>query len=248
MLRQEGWTINFKRVYRIWRQEGLKVSQKKSKRRRLGSSIGGLNRLRADGINHVWSIDFVFDRTENGKPLKILTLIDEYTRECLALEVDRKFTGDDLIDLLVKLFTARGVPQFIRSDNGPEFVSRTVRKFLDRLDVSTAFIKPGSPWENGYVESFNSRLRDECLACELFDNLKEAQHVIAQWRHHYNEVRPHSSLDGLTPAEFAKQCVLCSSSTDGDAPIPSAVASDLEAPGAGRSDSEGGRGSNHLIV
>ena len=206
MLRREGWAVNFKRVYRIWKQEGFRVPQKKTKKRRLGSTAGGISRRRAVRVNHVWSIDFIFDRTSNGRSLKILSLIDEYTRECIALEVSRRFTGDDLVDLLVDVFSIRGVPEFIRSDNGPEFISRRVREFLERIDVGTSFIQPGSPWENGYVESFHSRFRDECLSCEEFTTLHEAQEIIGRWRSTYNHRRPHSSLSGLTPAEFAARC------------------------------------------
>lgn len=152
-----------------------------------------------------FQVDFIFDRTANGRPLKILSLIDEFTRECIALEVNRKFTGDDLVTLLVDLFAIRGRPQFIRSDNGPEFVSKRVREFLTLIDVGTSYIEPGSPWENAYVESFHSRFRDECLACEAFATLAEAQVVIESWRQTYNHRRPHSGLGGLTPAEFASQ-------------------------------------------
>jgi transposase InsO family protein len=206
MLRREGWTVNFKRIYRIWKREGLRVPRKQTKKRRLGSKAGGIMRHRAEHANQVWSIDFIFDRTCNGRSLKILSLIDEYTRECIALEVSRRFRGDDLIELLVDVFGIRGVPQYIRSDNGPEFISKRVRTFLARIDVGTSFIEPGSPWENGYVESFHSRLRDECLSCEAFTTLAEAQQVIGDWRATYNHRRPHSSLDGFTPAEFAARC------------------------------------------
>jgi transposase InsO family protein len=153
-----------------------------------------------------WIRVFIFDRTSNGRSLKILSLIDEYTRECIALEVSRRFTGDDLVDLLADVFSIRGVPEFIRSDNGPEFISRRVREFLERIDIGTSFIQPGSPWENGYVESFHSRFRDECLSCEEFTKLHEAQEIIGQWRSGYNHHRPQSSLSGLTPAEFAAGC------------------------------------------
>lgn len=204
-LRLEGWRVNFKRIYRIWRQEGLKVPRKKPKKRRLGSSEGSILRRKATHRNHVWSVDFIFDRTTNGGSLKVLSLLDEFTRECVALEVDRRFTGDDVVQLLVRVFGERGTPEFIRSDNGPEFVSRRVQDFLTKIDIGTSYIAPGSPWENGYVESFHSRLRDECLACEEFPTLKEAQIVIAQWRHTYNHRRPHSGLDGMTPAMFARQ-------------------------------------------
>ncbi len=178
---------------------------KKTKKRQLGNRDGGIGRRRAERPNHVWSIDFIFDRTTNGRPIKILSLIDEFTRECIALEVNRKYTGGDLVDLLVDVFAIRGTPTFIRSDNGPEFVSKRVREFLARIDVGTSYIEPGSPWENGYVESFHSRFRDECLACEEFTTIPEARAVISDWRSTYNHRRPHSALGGATPAEFASQ-------------------------------------------
>lgn len=205
LLRSEGWLVNAKRIYRLWRQEGLKVPKKVRKKLRLGTAEGGITRRSANHPNHVWSVDFIFDRTTNGRPLKILVVIDEFTRECLALEVNRKFTSDQFVELLGRLLLIRRVPKYIRSDNGPEFISKRVRSFLDKIEVSSSFIEPGSPWQNGYVESFNSRLRDECLNCEEFTTLQEAQHVINQWKETYNRVRPHSSLKGLPPTEFAKR-------------------------------------------
>ncbi len=174
--------MNAKRIYRLWRQEGLKVPKKTVKRRRLGSSEGGIVRRKSEHKDHVWSVDFIFDRTINGRSLKMLVVIDEYTRECIALEVGRKFTGDHFVETLSHLFAIRGVPKFIRSDNGPEFISRRVRDFLAAIDVGTCFIEPGSPWQNGYVESFNARLRDECLNCEEFTTVQEARVVIKHWR------------------------------------------------------------------
>jgi len=206
LLRTEGWRVNAKRIYRLWRQEGLKVPKKTTKRRRLGSAAGGIVRRKAEQMNHVWSVDFIFDRTANGRSLKILVVIDEYTRECIALEVGRRLTGDQYVEVLTRLFAARGVPRFIRSDNGPEFVSRRVREFLAAIDVGTSYIEPGSPWQNGYVESFNSRFRDECLSCEEFKSMQEARSVIEHWMHTYNQRRPHSSLGGLSPAVFATRC------------------------------------------
>jgi len=203
LLRQDGWRVNFKRIHRIWKREGLKVPVKKAKKRRLGSEDGGIVRRVAERPNHIWSVDFIFDRTENGRSLKILSVIDEFTRECIALVVGRKFTGDDLVQLMSELFRIRGVPSFIRSDNGPEFISKAVRSFLEFIEVGTSYIEPGSPWQNGYVESFHSRLRDECLACELFSNLDEAKTVIESWRQNYNHRRPHSGLGGMPPAVFA---------------------------------------------
>ena len=205
LLRQEGWTVNFKRIYRLWKREGLKVSMKKRKKRRLGTVDGGISRRRAQRPNHVWSIDFIFDRTENGRSLKILSVIDEFTRECIALEVHRRFRGEDVAFLMRDLFVTHGVPEYIRSDNGPEFISQSLRSFLDVIDVGTSYIEPGSPWQNGFVESFHSRFRDECLACELFWSLDEARQVITQWKYIYNHRRPHSSLGGETPIDFARQ-------------------------------------------
>ena len=206
LLRADNWRVNARRVYRLWRQEGLKVPKKTVKRKRLGSSVGGIIRRKAEHRNHVWSVDFIFDRTANGRSLKTLVVIDEYTRECLALKVGRRFTSDHFIELLAELMAIRGVPKFIRSDNGPEFISGRVRQFLEKIDVGTSYIEPGSPWQNGYVESFNSRFRDECLACEVFTNVNEARAVIEHWRQTYNHRRPHGSLGGLTPAEFASRC------------------------------------------
>ena len=218
LLRNEGWQVNAKRVYRLWRQEGLKVPKKVLKRRRLGSADGGVIRRQAEHTDHVWSVDFIFDRTLNGRSLKMLVVLDEYTRECLALEVGRKFTGEQFVDVLSNLFASRSVPKFIRSDNGPEFVSQRVRDFLANVDVGTSFIEPGSPWQNGYVESFNSRLRDECLNCEEFMTVEEARVVTGHWRQAYNHRRPHGSLGGRTPAAF-RAC--CAASTPVAAQLPS---------------------------
>ena len=234
LLRRDGWEVNFKRVYRLWRQEGLKVPQKKRKRRRLGDSAGGIARRIAERKDHVWSLDFIFDRTSNGHPLKILSIVDEYTRECVALEVSRNLTGDDVVSVLVDLFTIRGVPKFVRSDNGPEFISKRLRGFLEKVDVGTSYIEPGSPWENGYVESFHSRFRDECLACEEFTTLTEAIRVIQDWRMTYNHRRPHSSLGGLTPAEFSTQCASVPEKVSPTAKAAAAVAKRPDPAGQGR--------------
>ena len=207
LIRHEGFPVNIKRIYRLWRREGLKVPQKKLKKRRLGDVTGGITRRQAEHKDHVWSVDFIFDRTTNGRALKILSVIDEYTRECLALEVGRKLTSGQLIEVLTELFGIRGVPGFLRSDNGPEFVARRLRSFLEKLEIGTSYIEPGSPWQNGYVESFHSRFRDECLALEEFETVGEAIEVIGRWRQSYNHRRPHGSLGGLTPAEFSSRCV-----------------------------------------
>jgi putative transposase len=200
MLRNEGWRVNHKRVERIWRQQGLKVPKKQPKKSRLWLNDGSCYRLRPAHKNHVWSYDFIFDCTRDGKVIKILTVIDEFSRECLALKVERKLKSEDVIDVLNELFLARGVPQHIRSDNGPEFIEVRLREWLKTLRVKPLYIEPGSPWENGFVESFHSRFRDELLSRELFDTLWEAQVVIKDWRHEYNTVRPHSSLGYKPPA------------------------------------------------
>jgi putative transposase len=203
ILRREGWRVNRKRVYRLWRQEGFQVPRKQRKKRRLGSSAGGCLRRRAEHKDHVWAWDFVFDRTANGRSIKWLSIVDEYTRECLALEVDRNMTSEDVLDVLRDLFVIRGVPQHIRSDNGPEFIAHAIRRFLAAAGVETLYVEPGSPWQNGYAESFHSRLRSELLDAEIFENVTAAQALSAAWRNEYNHYRPHSSLGYQTPAEFA---------------------------------------------
>jgi transposase InsO family protein len=203
LLRREGWRANPKRVYRLWRREGLKVPKKKRKRRSLGRSENACHGRRAERKDHVWTWDFVFDRTTSGSPLKWLSIVDEFTRECLCLKVARSITSDDVIDVLAELFAMRGVPSFIRSDNGPEFVALAIGRWLGQVGVQTLYIAPGSPWENGYAESFHSRLRDEFLALELFENLAAARTLTTAWKDDYNHHRPHSSLGYLTPTEFA---------------------------------------------
>lgn len=205
LLREEGWWVNHKRIERLWRQEGLKVPQKQPKRRRLWLNDGSCVRLRPAYKDHVWSYDFVADRTSEGRAFRMLTLIDEHSRECLAIDVARKLRSDDVLERLSDLFVRRGVPKYIRSDNGPEFTAKRVREWLARLGVKTLFIEPGSPWENGYCESFNGRLRDEFLAREQFDTLLEAKVLIERWRRHYNTVRPHGSLGYRPPAPEAIQ-------------------------------------------
>jgi transposase InsO family protein len=200
----KGWQVNHKRVERIWRQEGLKVPQKQPKRGRLWLNDGSCIRLRPEHEDHVWSYDFVTARTADGRAFKMLTIIDEYTRECLAILVERRITSQDVIDQLFNLFVFRGIPEHIRSDNGPEFTAREIRKWLARLDVKTLFIEPGSPWENGYIESFNGKLRDELLNREIFTTLTEAKVLIADWRKEYNQVRPHSAKGYKPPAPEAK--------------------------------------------
>jgi putative transposase len=194
LLRNEGWIVNHKRVQRIWREEGLKVPQKQPKRGRLWLNDSSLVRLRPLFPKHVWSYDFMEDRTHNGVKFRILNVIDEFTRECLAVKVARRLTSHNVVDVLTDLFIERGVPVHIRSDNGPEFIAKRVREWLARLQVRPLYIEPGSPWENGYVESFNGKMRDELLNGEIFYSLKEAQVLIEMWRKHYNTIRPHSSL------------------------------------------------------
>ena len=200
MLRQEGWKVNHKRVERIWRREGLKVPQKQPKRKRLWLNDGSCVRLRPEYRDHVWSYDFVMDRTSDGKAFRMLTILDEYTRECLSIRAQRKLKSQDVLDELYQLFLLRGIPKYIRSDNGPEFTAKVVRKWLYDLGVGTLFIEPGSPWENGYIESFNGKFRDELLDREMFDTLVEAQVLIETWRNEYNQIRPHSSLGYRPPA------------------------------------------------
>jgi putative transposase len=200
LLRAEGWTVNHKRVERIWRREGLKVPKKQPKRGRLYLNDGSCIRLRPCWPNHVWSYDFVMDRTHDGKAFRMLTVIDEYTRRCLAIHMGRKLKSDDVLHCLTALFTEHGPPDHIRSDNGSEFTATAVRTWLRRIGVKTLYIEPGSPWENGYNESFNGKLRDELLNTEIFYTLKEAKVLIERWRDHYNTIRPHSSLGYRPPA------------------------------------------------
>ena len=206
LLRAESWRASATRIYRLWRREGLKVPQKKRKRRRLGKSENGCHRRRAEFQDHVWCWDFVFDRTTSGSTLKWLSIVDEYTRECLTLKVDRSITSEDVIDTLAELFAMRGVPKNIRSDNGPEFIAQAIQRWLGQVEVQTLYIEPGSPWENGYAESFHSRLRDEFLALELFESLLAARKLTTAWRNDYNYHRPHSSLGYVTPTEYAARC------------------------------------------
>ena len=200
LLRNEGWLVNAKRVERIWRREGLKVPQKQPKRGRLWFNDGSCVRLRPQYPGHVWSYDFVMDRTHDGKAFRMLTVIDEHSRQCLAIHVQRKLKSDDVLAVLTELFQRHGPPDHIRSDNGAEFTAHAVRDWLGRIGVKTLYIEPGSPWENGYNESFNGKLRDELLNGEIFYTLKEAVILIERWRIHYNTVRPHSSLGYRPPA------------------------------------------------
>lgn len=215
---REGWDVNLKRVHRIWKKEGLRVPPKARKKRRLGISENGTQRLRAERINQVWSYDFVFDQTEAGGRLKWLPVLDEFTRECLSLEVKRSMTSGDVIEILDQLVAQRGAPEFIRSDNGPEFVAKAVKEWIAQKGFKTLFIKPGSPWQNCYSESFNARFRDEFLNVESFSSLLEARVLAGEHREKYNHRRPHSSLGDLTPVEFAAACL----QPPGCSPAPSA--------------------------
>lgn len=203
LLRDAGWSVNDKRVHRLWRREGLKVPQKQPRKGRLWLNDGSCVRLRPEHRNHVWSYDFVHCRTEDGRAFRTLNIIDEHSRECLAIRVKRKLNSIDVIDALSDLFIMRGVPGFIRSDNGPEFIAQAVRDWITTVGAKTAYIEPGSPWENGYCESFNARLRDELLNGEIFHTMSEAEIIIEQWRHHFNTRRPHSSLGYRPPAPEA---------------------------------------------
>jgi putative transposase len=205
LLRREGWQLNKKRVHRLWREEGLKVPERQRKRRRLlmGKSENGCTRRRAEHKDHVWSYDFVMDLTEDGRRLKMMPVVDEYTRECLSIDAERSITAEDVVDTLASLFRSRGEPAFIRSDNGPEFIAKAVKQWLELCGVRTLYIEPGSPWENAYSETFISRFSDEVLKREVFADLLEAKVLIEDYRGHYNNQRPHSALGYLTPAEFA---------------------------------------------
>jgi len=230
MLVAEGWKVNRKRIYRLWRREGLRVPKKKHKKTRLGKPENGCTRKKAERKNHVWAWDFVHDRTQDGRPLKWLALVDEYTRELVALKVERSIKAKDAVKLLEEVFAKRGTPEHLRSDNGPEFIAQAMRQHLEKSGVSTLYIEPGAPWENGYAESFNSRFRDEFLGCEEFTSLLEAKVIGEEWRKDYNERRPHSSLGYKAPAVFAAGCgnaVLMDSSGETKLPFPPTCPQDL---------------------
>ena len=204
LLRREGWEVNKKRVHRLWREADLKVpAGRRRKRQRLGSSENGVARRRAEYLGHLWSYDFAMDATEDGRRLKMMPVVDEYSRECLALEVERSITSEEVVKTLDRLFAERGAPRFIRSDNGPEFIAQAVKRWLAASGVETLYIEPGAPWENAYSETFISRMRDELLDREEFANLKEAKVLAEDYRDHYNHHRPHGALGYLTPVEFA---------------------------------------------
>jgi putative transposase len=217
MLKREGWTVNKKRVHRLWREEGLKVPHNQRRRRRLleGTSENGCVRRKAQSKDHVWSYDFVMDRTEDGRRLKMMPVVDEHTRECLSIEVERSITAEDVIGTLARLFRQRGAPAFIRSDNGPEFVAAALKRWLEASGVGTLYIEPGSPWENAYTESFIGRLGDELLKREAFTSLVEAKVLVEEYREHHNERRPHSALGYRTPSEFAASCRVAGTTSTG---------------------------------
>jgi transposase InsO family protein len=217
-LRQEGWQVNKKRVQRLWRKEGLQVPYRRKIKKSQGSSENACFVKKAEFINHVWTYDFIEDQTEDGRKLKFLTVLDEWTRESTAIEVDRSIRAKDVIAVLEYLFTVRGAPGYIRSDNGPEFIADVIRQWLKDRSVGPLSIEPGSPWENGYAESFQGRFRDELLDRELFYSVKEAKVLVENWRLEYNHHRPHSSLDYMTPAAFAAACL--ASAPAGPAPPP----------------------------
>jgi putative transposase len=205
LLRREGWPVNKKRVHRLWRKEGLRIPDQQRKRRRLpnlGTSENSCTRKRATHLNHVWSYDFVMDLTEEGRRLKMMPVVDEYSRECLSIDVERSITAEDVVETLASLFHSRGEPAFIRSDNGPEFIAKAIKEWLGASRVKTLYIEPGSPWENAYSETFISRFSDELLKREVFADLLEAKVLIEDYREHYNYQRPHSALGYLSPAEF----------------------------------------------
>ena len=233
MLQTEGWHVNHKRIERLWRREGLKVPQKQPKRRRLWFNDGSCIRLQPAWKDHVWAYDIVHDRTHDGRSLRMLTMVDEYTRECLAIDVARRMTSEDVLERLTDLFIHRGVPDHIRSDNGAEFTAKAVRAWLAKVGVRTLFIEPGSPWENGYVESFNGKLRDELLNGEIFYTLREAKVLVERWRMHYNQVRPHSALGYRPPAPEA---TLVSLDLGGSAPEPPASNPQPESTGGKRQE------------
>jgi len=241
-LRQEGWRVNFKRIYRLWRQEGLKVPKKTRKKRRLGHSGNSCVRRQAEHKDHVWTWDFIHDRTVTGRPLKWFAITDEYTRECLALEVDRSITADRVLDVLTHLFLVRGVPVHIRSDNGPEFIAKAIRRHGERAGLEMLYIEPGAPWENGYAESFFSRLRDELLNVEEFMNLTEARWFARRRKVEHNEERPHSSLGYRTPAEFAAGLTKARARQTGSAPPAITVTPALVVEAEATAKANGARG------
>jgi len=212
-LRQDDWDVNHKRVQRIWQKEGLQVPYRRKFKKAKGSSQNSCCVKKAEYKDHIWTYDFMSDQTEDGRSLKFLTVLDEFTRESLTIEVGRSIKSKDVIAVLEYLFMIRGIPGFIRSDNGPEFIADAIKKWLKKKHVETLYVEPGSPWENGYIESFNGKFRDEILNRELFYSVKEAKVLVEDWRLEYNNHRPHSGLGYVTPAGFAASCIASASPT-----------------------------------
>ncbi len=204
-LRLDGWRVNRNRVQRLWRAEGLRVPPAPLKRSRLGTSSLGAERLRAEYPNHVWAMDFLFDTTADGRPFKVLSMCDEFTRESVGGQLGRSITADDVVAILDGAAAERGTPKYIRCDNGPEFIAAAIRDWCRFSSTGAAYIDPGSPWQNAYVESFNSRARDELFAREIFHSIMEAKVLYDDWRRTYNHYRPHSALNWLPPAQYATQ-------------------------------------------
>lgn len=205
-LRAGGWRVNYKRVHRLWKREGFKVPRKARKKRAVGDSSNACDKRIATSKNDVWTWDFIHDRLTDGRAMKCLTMVDEFTRECLALDMRRSFKGNDVVDVLSQLMGERGIPKHIRSDNGSEFIAKEVKEWLEKLHVEALYIAPGAPWQNGYIESFNSRVRDEFLEMNYFTTMREARQLAATWKEHYNTKRPHSSLNYMPPQTFAERC------------------------------------------
>lgn len=222
-LRQDGWQVNKKRVQRLWRKEGLQVPYRRKRKRSTGSSQNACFVKKAGYINHVWTYDFIEDQTEDGRKIKFLTVLDEWSRQSPAIEVGRSIRAKDVIAVLECLFAVWGVPVFIRSDNGPEFIADAIKQWLKDKGVGPLYIEPGSPWENGYAESFHSRFRDEFLDRELFYSVKEVQVLADNWRLEYNQYRPHSSLGYKTPAAYAASCLAAAPASAWPAPPPNRI-------------------------
>jgi putative transposase len=215
---QEGWYVNHKRVQRLWQKEGLQVPYRGKKKKSRGCSGNSCSVKKAEFIDHVWTYDFIDDATEDGRKLKFLTVLDEYTRESLVIETGRSIRSKDVIAVLEYLLMVRGVPGFIRSDNGPEFIAEAIRIWLSDNHIDTLYIAPGSPWENGFIESFHARLRDDLLNREVFHSLREAKVLVESWRREYNNNRPHSGLGYMTPSAYASLCIASAPACSGPAP------------------------------
>ncbi len=218
LLRQEGWRVNHKRVHRLWKKEGFRVPRKRREKRAVGDASNACDVRKATAKNDVWAWDFIHDRLVDGREVKCLAIIDEFTRECLELKMARSIKGADVLDVLSRLFGERGAPAHIRSDNGPEFIAKAVKGWVDEFNIETLYVEPGAPWQNGFAESFNSRLRDEFLEMNYFTSMAEAQHLAQGWQDKYNTKRLHSSLGYMTPEKFADCCGTPGSASLGSAP------------------------------